>query len=310
MKFKLSSFVYLVVGIGLIIFCLGLWAYQEETEKGQEIVRAVFNNESKLMTDTKVVALTEKVILPLDQMISRVITPNPLNQLAGGAGADLRDPLTTAGVIAATNEERIRADLPALTESAKLNQVARIRLDDMFKRQYFSHTSPSGTGVAEAAQTIGYGYIVVGENLALGQFKNDAAVVQAWMESEGHKANILARRYFDIGVATGEAEYNGRRSRMAVQIFGTPINVCPAPSELLKKSIYANKEKIDKLEPRLRALKQDLDSTSPSLLGASKKTREYNKLAEEFNTLIRVTQKAIQSYNNSVVLFNNCAKDK
>ena len=94
------------------------------------------------------VKVSDFVFSPLEEAVNRVITPGPLNLLAGAGGANYEVNLTRAGVIAKTNEERIRENLPALAENPKLNEAARYRLEDIFKKQYFANESPSGQGVA------------------------------------------------------------------------------------------------------------------------------------------------------------------
>ncbi|MDQ5958151.1 MAG: hypothetical protein QG665_502 [Patescibacteria group bacterium] len=299
----------ILIGIcGGVLFVVGLWAYDEEVGKS-EIIKAVFEfNKNDEIPD--ILPLIEDKVAPLESMFSRIISPNPLNQIAGGGALNFTSVLTTAEIIAETNEERIKADLPALSESTKLNLAARDRVDDMFKRQYFSHTSPDGSGVGEAVSQNNYSYIVVGENLAAGYFKDNNALVKAWMDSPGHKANILARRYYDIGAAAREGMFKGDRVRLAVQIFGAPIDLCPTPNAYLKDKIYNNKKRIDELEPQLAKLKTELDGQKVGLDGAPKKIREYNKLAGEFNNLITTTQTMIKQYNSSVVVFNSCAQNK
>jgi uncharacterized protein YkwD len=106
----------------------------------------------------------------------------------------------------------IRADptngsLPPLSENAQLDQAAQGMGDLMVKEQFFSHTTPEGKGVVDRIQPTGYipnsGDWVVGENLAWGNgaLSTPNAIVNGWMNSPPHKANILAPDYKDIGLA-------------------------------------------------------------------------------------------------------------
>src|SRR6185369_15716694 len=117
--------------------------------------------------------------------------------------------------------------LPALKENALLDKAAKKKLDDMFAQQYFEHINPQGKGPSDLAKSVGYDYIAIGENLALGNFKNDAELVQAWMDSPGHRANILNKQYTEIGVAVGQGTYEGKKTWLAVQEFGRPTSSCP-----------------------------------------------------------------------------------
>ena len=308
-KFVIIGLLATVILIGLLlggIYFMGVVPRRPELPTIKEASPSSFGQ----LTREALVALNKLTPWPLERSVTKVVTPGALNQLAAAGLVSSERSLSRAGVIAVTNEERIRGNLPPLAENAKLNEAARLRLEDMFKNQYFAHQSPAGGGVAEAVKTTGYQYIVVGENLALGGFRDDRAVVAAWLKSPGHKANMLARRYADIGVAVGEGNYEGTRARLAVQVFGTPISVCPGPAESLKADIYENKKRIDQLESKLAGLKTEIDQAGPLTAGLSSKIKEYKRLATEFNSLIRVTQAAIVRYNDQVGIFNICADTK
>ena len=70
----------------------------------------------------------------------------------------------------------------------------------------FEHTSPSGVDPGKLVQSYGYDYIVAGENLILGNFSSEKEVVQDWMNSPGHRANILNGSYKRTGVAAYRTE--------------------------------------------------------------------------------------------------------
>ncbi|MEK7121756.1 MAG: CAP domain-containing protein [Patescibacteria group bacterium] len=127
-----------------------------------------------------------------------------------------------ADVIIETNNQRKANNLGSLAENSKLNAAADFKMRDMFARQYFDHYAPDGTsGIEELLIRFNYQYIAAGENLALGDFKNANELVSLWMASPGHKANILNSTYREIGVATDYDMFQGRRTIIAVQIFGT-----------------------------------------------------------------------------------------
>ena len=105
----------------------------------------------------------------------------------------------------------------------------------MFEKEYFEHKSPSGIGASDIAHDVGYEFILVGENIALGNFDGDEALVQAWMDSPGHRANILNKRYTEIGIAAEKGLYQGKMMWLAVQIFARPMSLCQNPNQLTKK---------------------------------------------------------------------------
>lgn len=130
---------------------------------------------------------------------------------------------SVAEVILETNNQRKRNGLEFLSENPKLNAAANYKMRDMFSRQYFGHYAPDGTsGLAEILTRFNYQYRMAGENLAIGNFKNSAELVTLWMASPGHKENILKSNYAEIGIAVGENLFDGRQTKIAVQVFGTP----------------------------------------------------------------------------------------
>ena len=102
-------------------------------------------------------------------------------------------------VVSLTNREREKAGLPALSEDWELSRVARFKSQDMHDRHYFSHTSPTYGSPFEMMRAFGLSYRSAGENIAMG-YRTPAAVVEGWMNSDGHRANILNASFTRIGV--------------------------------------------------------------------------------------------------------------
>ena len=102
-------------------------------------------------------------------------------------------------VIRLVNKERASRSLPALKEDWQLSRVARYKSEDMKAKNYFSHTSPTYGSPFEMMRSFGISYRSAGENIAKGQ-RTPEAVVNAWMNSPGHRANILNASYTHIGV--------------------------------------------------------------------------------------------------------------
>lgn len=104
-----------------------------------------------------------------------------------------------AEVIRLVNVERTKAGLSTLTEDTNLSKVALVKATDMKTNNYFSHTSPTYGSPFDMMKQFGISYKYAGENIAMGQ-KTPAAVMEAWMNSEGHRANILSSNFTHIGV--------------------------------------------------------------------------------------------------------------
>ena len=108
-------------------------------------------------------------------------------------------------VIHLINEIRVKYGLNTLSTNTKLSQVARLKSQDMQAKGYFSHTSPTYGSPFEMMKKFGITYRYAGENIAYGQ-RTPQQVVDAWMNSSGHRANILNANFTQIGmgyVATG-----------------------------------------------------------------------------------------------------------
>ena len=97
------------------------------------------------------------------------------------------------------NAERAKYGLAALTLDETLCGYARVKSQDMHDQGYFSHTSPTYGSPFDMMRAFGVSYRTAGENIAMG-YATPAAVVEAWMNSEGHRANILSANYTMLGV--------------------------------------------------------------------------------------------------------------
>ncbi|MBN7772863.1 CAP domain-containing protein [Clostridium aminobutyricum] len=97
------------------------------------------------------------------------------------------------------NQERAAAGLAPLTLSTELSKAAEAKAQDMLTNNYFSHTSPTYGSPFDMMKQFGISYTTAGENIAMGQ-QTPQSVMDAWMNSSGHKANILNSKYGKIGV--------------------------------------------------------------------------------------------------------------
>jgi uncharacterized YkwD family protein/spore coat assembly protein SafA len=97
------------------------------------------------------------------------------------------------------NAERAKAGLPALKINWQLSRVARHKSADMAERGYFSHYSPTYGTPFHMMENFGLRFSAAGENIAYGQ-RTPAEVMRDWMNSPGHRNNIMSRSYTEIGV--------------------------------------------------------------------------------------------------------------
>lgn len=126
-------------------------------------------------------------------------TPNvPENTPEQSPSEEEREELTFAEqVVALVNEERAKENLAPLTIDEKITDAAIVRAKEI--QTSFSHTRPNGSSFATALKEAGATYRSAGENIAWGQ-KTPEEVVTAWMNSSGHRANIMNANYSRIGV--------------------------------------------------------------------------------------------------------------
>jgi hypothetical protein len=236
---------------------------------------------------------------------SDVLTSPPLRGVFG----ESQEPLTDGGVLTWTNKNREDAGIDDLTRNITLTKMAQQKLNDLFINQYFEHESPTGVGPGGLAKQVGYDYIVIGENLALGNFNGDKALVDAWMASPGHRANILNTRYREIGIAVGQGVFEGKTTWIAVQEFGLSVSACPQPSKTNKAIIDQSKKDVDTLETSLTRQKNTIDNMDPKF-GADYDAgvNEYNVSVHKFNAMVVALKEKISTYNKQVATFNACAE--
>ncbi|WUW25961.1 sigma-70 family RNA polymerase sigma factor [Streptomyces sp. NBC_01463] len=106
---------------------------------------------------------------------------------------------TAAQVVALVNKERGAAGCGPLTEDSQLTDAAQRHSDDMAARDFFEHTNPDGADPGQRVTDAGYRWSTYGENIARGQ-QTPASVMESWMNSPGHRANILNCDFKDIGI--------------------------------------------------------------------------------------------------------------
>lgn len=120
-----------------------------------------------------------------------------------------------------TNGNRGSGALPSLNTNFLLQAAANLKAQDMANKGYFAHVSPEGVSPWHWFQVVGYNYSAAGENLAV-NFTDSAEVVTAWMNSEGHRKNILNQKFTEIGIGIASGMYKGQPTTFVAQLFGTP----------------------------------------------------------------------------------------
>ncbi len=125
---------------------------------------------------------------------------------------------TVDQVVALVNKERAAAGCGPLAEDPQLQKAAQAHSDDMAARHFFDHTNPDGADPGQRITAAGYRWSTYGENIAQGQ-QTAAAVMNSWMNSPGHRANILNCSFKDIGVGV----HRGTGGPWWTQDFGAKL---------------------------------------------------------------------------------------
>lgn len=241
----------------------------------------------------------EKIV----NITKEISSPNPL---WGNRNAS-NSILTADGIWFHTNTAREQnSEESALLRNTALDEIAMLRVHDMFEKQYFEHISPTGESASDDAIDVGYEYIAIGENIALGNFADDKALVEAWMNSPGHRENIVSGKYTEIGVAAKKSLYDGDEIWIAVQIFGRPLSDCTEPSVSLKNRIERLQAEVETLKSQADTLYTELQDTSKTPAEHNSIVTQYNVVVKNVNNAITETKALISQYNNQVKLFNTC----
>ena len=152
-----------------------------------------------------------KIAVKYDKNISEVIEANPhiknYSLIYPGQKITIPEKVTASADISAyekevirlVNEIRTKNGLKELITDTELCRVARVKSQDMKNNNYFSHESPTYGSPFDMMERFGISYRAAGENIAKGQ-SSPQAVVNAWMNSQGHRKNILSSSYTHIGV--------------------------------------------------------------------------------------------------------------
>ena len=142
--------------------------------------------------------------------------------LGGAVAASATDnnDITPANVVALMNDYSVEAGLAPLHLEPRITKAAEDRMHDMEDTGYWSHESPNGLSPFTWLTLRDYPYQAAGENLAAG-FETARFLVESWMESPGHRENILSPDFDDCGIAVIEGATTGRATgKSIVVLFG------------------------------------------------------------------------------------------
>jgi uncharacterized protein YkwD len=275
--------------------CTSFSAPSSITKVAKDVVQTLNGNATVSKTETPVV---NSVNTPVPD----VYTPT---STVSGSGID------TNQIIYLTNQQRKINDssLVNLQYNSTLATIASIRVQDMFSQQYFEHNSPTGDNASKEAAKNGYSYITIGENIALGNFGGTTGLITAWMDSPGHRANILNKNYTEIGTYASEGTYKGQDVWIAAQIFGKPLTGCKSPDASIRNKVNQYKVSADSLMTNIKNIDAELKIINQNDTQAyNAKVAERNTVAGLYNNLASEIKALVAEYNAQVSVYNACIK--
>ncbi|MFO7807472.1 MAG: CAP domain-containing protein [Candidatus Moraniibacteriota bacterium] len=195
---------------------------------------------------------------------------------------------TGEDIIQLVNEAREGNNLKPLEENTKLNASAMKKAQHMKKNDYFEHTSPEGLQPWYFAEKSGYQYKTFGENLAEGFFSAESAH-KGWMDSQGHRENILSEKFKEIGVAILDFQQNGQKSYMLVQHFGRPMG----EEDLKNKTVCEeeSRKNCEEAEKREGELDDLIEEQEDAMEDAKDKGVKEEDLEEAIESLEKLEEK-------------------
>ena len=163
--------------------------------------------------------------------------------------------MSTSGLLSSTNQQRSNNGKKSLKLNSKLNQAAQAKAADMVAKDYWSHNTPSGNPPWVFIDQTGYDYSSAGENLAYG-FITSGDTVSGWMNSAGHKANLLSSSFVEVGFGfANSADFNDDGEQtVVVAMYAAPqvltsSTADPAPASAASQPSAAAAEPVPKTKP-------------------------------------------------------------
>ena len=205
-----------------------------------------------------------------------------------------------AVIVDLTNKEREDLSLGDLRRNATLDMAAQLKAQHMAAGQYFAHYSPDGISPWHWFSEANYRYIHAGENLAI-HFTDSDEVVDAWMNSPTHRANIVNGNYTEIGVGTARGTYEGFNTVYVVQLFGTPA-AQPAPVAVASTPAPTPTPQPATPQPAVLAETESIiEQDEDVVVAAEPVTPPLVAGSEEVTEIVDDTEVSLSSYRDPVV---------
>ncbi len=201
------------------------------------------------------------------------------------------DRLSEEIILEKVNQRRGVTDIDPLSLDSNLSNLAKIKMEEMFEKQYFDYFSPSGKGIMDLLKEKEYDFDIVEMSIIKGYFEDEESVVDVWIESQEYQDNIYNPIFSKTGIASGYGIYEDTEIFMAVQVFGVPASDCIAPDEDLYSRINYKSKRIEVLEKRIG--EENISGASHPII------MEHHSLKEQVNLLTN-------QYNREALNYQRC----
>lgn len=249
----------------------------------------------------------KKITAPITKpLVSQTDKPVVINRILSETDIKNKSILSPERIVLLTNIERAKYSLPPLVWNDKLAIAANMKAKDMIAKQYFAHESPDGIGIEQLAKATNYNYSLIGENLAMGDFISSEDVVEGWMNSKGHRENILKPTFKEIGVSAIIGLGDGRNVWYSVQEFGRPPPSCLLPDTNLESIIKSSNLNSKEIGIELSKIKSNIESGSFGMADIKSFIEQYNILVNKSNILQAKIKELVTVYNTAVKAYNEC----
>lgn len=172
---------------------------------------------------------------------------------------------SAVGLVDETNAQRASNGLPELRANSQLNQAAQAKAEDMVARNYWSHATPDGKQPWWFVTNAGYSYTTVGENLAYGFIASNATVA-GWMNSPGHRANILNSNFQDVGIGIANSPdflASGEQTVVVAMYGKSQAASASLPATAVPQPITAS-QSVPPAQTATQPLAQPVEAASPA----------------------------------------------
>ena len=284
--------------------------------------KTILSGTEQYLAIKKQFAVLDSILAQAEEVIKKKTAPSipPVADTPADQPADTKTPVDRTvinpdNIIYFTNIERKKLGLAPLSWSAKLTRSARAKSQDMFANQYFAHKSPvdPDKDFGYFIQKQSYDFARVSENLAMGGFDSAQQVVDSWMKSPGHRANIVFSGYRDIGVSAQTGMMNGQQVVIIVQHFGLTKNTCPIISSTAEENLKTIQAQAEAFKANVQDLGKQINDENSHLtndemdnlvLLYNTAIRDYNDIAAKFTTMVNEYNQAVQDYDNCIKNLN------